>query len=109
MLSFLQELCGNCECSSIVFTSPRTSNQTLTEAMVNKFSNQDTPQKFLDDEISDMNSAHCLPVAFIPQVTVKTGRRNIMSAELEHVNAHLENGCGSQCQSLQPKVININE
>ena len=33
----------------------------------------DTPQKFLDDEISDMNSAHCLPVAFIPQVTVKTG------------------------------------
>ena len=32
-----------------------------------------------------------------------------MSAELEHVNAHLENGWGLQCQSLQPNVINIDE
>ncbi|KAK9213839.1 hypothetical protein WN944_005824 [Citrus x changshan-huyou] len=52
----------------------------------------DTPHKFLDDEISDMNSAHCLPVAFIPQGEMDKSRSNIMSAELEHVNAHLENG-----------------
>ncbi|KAK9217259.1 hypothetical protein WN943_005885 [Citrus x changshan-huyou] len=82
MLSFLQELCGNCECSSIVFTSPRISNQTLTEAMVNKFSNQD----FLC--YSWNNQTFVLTL----KGEMDKGRSNTMNAELEHVNAHLENG-----------------